>query len=446
MKTKLEKVNSLQRKLNIEVPAEVVKLAFDRAFKGIQKDAHLKGFRPGKAPMQTIRSVYGDKVKQDVIQDIVSKAYTEALREHSLTPVNYPEFEFDNPAEDKEFSFTANFEVRPEVTLKKYEGLEVQKEKFENDETRVTQILENIRNSRSQQVDVLEDRPAQKGDIAIIDFVGFVDGKPLPNGAGTDHPLELGANQFIEGFEDGVLGMKVGAKKTLSLKFPEQYHAADIAGKPVDFEVTLKKLKKKELPELTDAFVAEMMGGANMGGEGETKTLEGLKKTIRDDVEQTEKKRIEGDFKNRLLKVLVAQNPVDVPASMLKDQKQMLIEDTKKRLSEQGLSDAEFQEYTTKWDKDFETTAAEMIQSGFLIDAIASKHELRATEADLDAKYEEYAKQTGIDLKRIKEFYSTPEQENRLAYSITEEKVIDLLLKTAKVSEVSKDKLKTDNN
>lgn len=446
MKTKLEKVNSLERKLNIEVPAEVVKLAFDRAFKGIQKQAHLKGFRPGKAPMQTIRSVYGDKVKQDVVQDIVSKAYTEALREHSLTPVNYPEFEFDNPEENKEFSFTANFEVRPEVTLKKYEGLEVQKEKFEADDARVDQILENIRNSRAKLVDVLEDRPAQKGDTAVIDFVGFVDGKPLPNGAGTDHSLELGANQFIEGFEDGVIGMKVGSKKTLNLKFPDQYHASDIAGKPVDFEVTLKGLKKKDLPVLDDAFVAEMMGGANIGGEGETKTLEGLKATIRKDVEQTEQKRIESDFKNRILKVLVGQNPVDVPASMLRDQKQMLIDDTKKRLTEQGLSEAEFEDYTKKWDKDFETTAAEMIQSGFLIDAIAAKHELRATEQDLEAKFEEYAKQTGIDIARIKEFYSNGEQTNRLAYSITEEKVIELLLKTAKISEVSKDKIKSDSN
>jgi trigger factor len=442
MKTTVEKVSSLQRKLNIEVPATVVANAFNSVFKSIQKNANIKGFRPGKAPMATIKTMYKDRVQQDVVQDLIQKHYYEAIREHQLEPISYPEFEFDVPKEDTQFAFTASIEVKPEVALKKYEGLEIEKEKLEVDDKKINDVLENIRSSRAETVPVLEDRTAMKGDIAIIDFEGFVDGKPLENGAGKDHNLELGASQFIEGFEDGVLGMTPGQSKTLSLKFPDPYHAADIAGKPVDFKVTLKSLKKKQLPELNDEFVAKMMGG-NMSGAGseEKHTLASLKKNISDDITQSESKRIEQDLKNRLLKKLVSLNPVDVPPSMLKEQKKALVEDMKKRMSEQGMNDKDFDQYSEKWEKDFESTAAEMIQSGFIVDAIAKKHELSWNEQDLEAKFAEYAKQTGIDIERIREFYSRPEQNNRVTYMITEEKVISFLLGKSKISEVPKAKL-----
>ncbi|MEZ0392970.1 MAG: trigger factor [Pseudobdellovibrionaceae bacterium] len=438
MKSTVEKVSSLQRRLNVEVPAQTVNTAYDQMLKGIQKQAAIKGFRQGKAPLATIKSLYGDRVKQDVIQNLIQKHYFEALREHQLDPVSYPEFEFDQLSEGQDFAFTANFEVKPEITLKNFEGLEVEKEKYEADDSKVEQVLENIRAGRAELVDVLEDRPAQNGDVAVIDFEGFVDGKPLENGAGKDHHLELGANQFIEGFEEGVVGMTIGQNKTLNLKFPDQYHAADIAGKSVEFKTTLKGLKKKKLPDLTNEFVATMMGNQ---ADGQPHTLDTLKDTIRKDFEGSEQKRIESDFKNRLLRKLVSLNPVEVPPSMLAEQKQALKDDMKKRMQEQGMGEKDFEDYSQKWDKDFEASAAEMIQSGFLIDALAKQLDLRWTEEDLESKYEEYAKQSGIDKARIKEFYSRPEQMNRVTYAITEEKVIEHLLKTAKVKEVKKDQL-----
>lgn len=439
MKSSVEKVSELQRRLSVEVPSQTVNTAFEQMLKDIQKQANIKGFRQGKAPIATIKSLYGDKVKQDVIQDLIQKHYFEALREHQLDPISYPEFEFDQLAEGQNFAFTANFEVKPEINLKTYEGIEVEKEKYEADAAKVEQVLENIRTGRAELVDNLEDRPAQNGDIAVIDFEGFIDGKPLENGAGKDHQLDLGANQFIEGFEEGVVGMQIGQTKNLNLKFPEQYHAADIAGKEVEFKVTLKALKKKKLPDLTDDFVATMMGNQ---ADGQPHTLETLKQTIRKDFEESENKRIEADFKNRLLRKLVSLNPVNVPPSMLTEQKQALKDDMKKRMQEQGMSETEFEAYSQKWDKDFAESASEMIQSGFLIDAIAKKHDLRWSQEDLDKKFDEYAAQTGIDKDRIKEFYSRPEQMNRVTYAITEEKVIEFLLKTAKVKEVSKDQLK----
>lgn len=437
MKAQVQVTEGLQRKLNVELPAEVVKNAYNKVYQDIQRQVEIKGFRKGKAPLATVKLMYKDRVVGDVAQDLIQSHYSLALKQQSVEPISYPEFEFEDPKEDKDFSFTAIFDIRPEVTVKKWEGLEVEKEKLTFNQAQFDQVINNIRQSRAQLVDVLDDRAAQNGDVAIIDFEGFVDGKPLENGSGKGHNLELGAKQFIDGFEEGVVGMKINGTKTLSLKFPDPYHSVELAGKPVEFKVTLTALKKKELPELNDELLAQI---------GTKQTVEEFKKTLQEDIEQSEKKRIEDAFKNRMIKKLVAANPVEVPASLLKEQKASLVEDFKKRMQDQGMQEADFAAYVEKWDADFNKTAAEMIQSSFLIDKLSVDHNLTCTDEDLNTKFAEYAKQTGIEEARIKEWYSKPEQMSRLTYMITEEKVIKLLTEKAKIKEVDAKELKEEQN
>ncbi|MBL7544148.1 MAG: trigger factor [Bdellovibrionaceae bacterium] len=438
MKSNLEKVTSLQRKLNVAVPVTDIQTSFEKVYRDIQQEVTIKGFRKGKAPMNTIKSLYQSRVKQDVIQDLIQKHYSMALSEHKLDPVSYPEFEFDDLAEDKEFKFTAIFDIRPEVTLKKYENLTVEKEKLDFDEKKIDEVLKNIQNSRATLETVTETRAAQLGDLAIVDFEGSVDGAPLENGAGKDHQLELGSKSFIDGFEEGIVGMKVGDEKTLNLKFPTPYHAKELEGKAVSFKVKLNEIKKKVLPELSDEFVKSTGSGVA--------SVEEFRKVVRNDLEGNEIKRVEDAFKNRLLKNLVKENPVDVPASLLKDQKNMLIEDFKKRMAQQQMDDQTLTEYISKWDKDFETTASEMIQSSFLIDAIARKYDLVCKNEDLDRKFSEYATQTGIEEARIREFYSKQDTLSRLTYQITEENVIKKIMETVKIKEVSAKDLKNEEN
>jgi trigger factor len=438
MKSNVEKISSLQRKLNIEIPSAIVQSSYERIFNDIQKEVTIKGFRKGKAPLATIKSLYNGKVKQDVVQDLIQQHYIKALLEHKLDPISHPEFEFDDLNEEKNFSFSATFDVRPEVALKKTEGLTVEKEILKFDDAQVDKVLENMRNSKGSYEDVLELRAAVNGDLAVIDFDGFVDGKALEGGSGKDHRLDLGSKQFIEGFEEGIVGMKVGEEKTLHLKFPTPYHSADLEGKAVEFKVKLNGLKKKVLPELTDDFVKSAGTGVN--------TIAEFKEAVKKDLEASEKKRIDDAFKNRLLKTLVKENPVEVPASLLKDQKNSLIEDFKKRMAQQGMDEASLAEYIEKWDKDFEKTASEMIQSSFLVDAIGKKFDLLCKQEDVDKKFQEYAAQTGIDETRIREFYSKEDTMSRLTYQITEEKVIAKLMETTKVKEVSKEQLKEEEN
>ena len=276
------------------------------------------------------------------------------------------------------------------------------------------------------------------GDFSIIDFNGTVDGAPLENGAGTNQQLELGSKQFIEGFEEGIVGMKVEDEKTLNLKFPTPYHAKELEGKSVTFKVKLNEIKAKVLPELTDDFIKTTGSGVA--------SVEEFKKIVRADLEGTEVKRIDDAFKNRLLKALVKENPVDVPASLMKDQKNMLVEDFKKRMAQQQMDVGTLTEYIAKWDKDFENTASEMIQSSFLIDAIGQKHDLICKRDDLDRKFAEFAIQTGIEETRIREFYSKEDTLSRLTYQITEENVIKKIMETVKIKEVSAKDLKNEEN
>lgn len=438
MKSNVEKVTSLQRKLSVAVPVTDIQTSFEKVYKDIQQEVTIKGFRKGKAPLNTIKSLYQTRVKQDVIQELIQKHYAQALLEHKLQPVSYPEFEFDDLMENKEFNFSAIFDIRPDIKLKNYENLTVEKEKLEFSEAKIDETIDNIRSSRATFMTVSENRAAQLGDFVIIDFAGSVDGAPMENGAGTNQQLELGSKQFIEGFEEGVVGMKVGEEKTLNLKFPTPYHAKELEGKSVVFKVKLNEIKEKVLPEINDEFIKTT--GSGVG------SVEEFRKIVRADLENTEIKRIEDAFKNRLLKVLVKENPVDVPASLMKDQKKLLIEDFKKRMAQQQMDESTLDEYIAKWDKDFEKTAGEMIQSSFLIDAIGQKYDLICKKADVDRKFTEYAAQTGIDEARIREFYSKEEALSRLTYQITEENVIKKIMETVKVKEVSPMDLKNEEN
>ncbi len=432
MKSSLEKTAGLGRKLKIEVPAEKVSSAFNKIYKDIQKNATLKGFRKGKAPLEKIKSIYGGQVKSDVVQDLISETYADAVTEHKLVPISQPNVHFDAIDEDSHFHYTAEFEVRPDINLKKFEHLKVSREALESDETRINNILERLQKSKAELVPLLEDRPAQKGDTADIDFVGTINGVPLEGGSAQNYALELGSDSFIPGFEDGLVGMKVGEKKTIDLKFPEDYGNAEIAGKPVSFAVTLNKLQKSRLPELNDEFAK---------GLGEYADLAALKQAVRNDIEEEEKKRINEEFKTRLLKELVKENPVEVPDRLKEQQKAALIQDVEKRLQNQGMNEADITEYKSKWAGDIDETASFMIQSSFLIDALAEKWNLNATRDEVADRMKRYAQQTGLDLKKIYEFYGQSGRLSQLEYQITEEKVVSKLTDLADVAEVPKDKL-----
>lgn len=432
MKATVDNLEGLARKITVEIPEEKVNDAFTKVYRGIQKNATIKGFRKGKAPLDTVKKLYSDRVRGDVLQDLVSESYESALQENSLIPLGQPKFDFQELDENKDFSFTAEFEIRPEVKLNKYEGLVVEKEKIEVGDEQVEQSLTNILQSRAESVDVTEERAAQNGDIAIIDFDGTIDGEPLEGGKGSNHPLELGSNSFIPGFEEGVVGMKVRETKDLKLSFPEDYHAKDIAGKEVVFKVTVQKIQEKKLPELNDSFAQSL---------GEYENVDALKEAIKTEMAQSEEYRIKEDLKNRILHALVKENPVEVPKSLHQQQKAALMEDVHKKMHQQGMSPQDFEAYKEKWNEDFDKTASFMIQSNFLISELTSELKMTPTHQDIENKLNEHSSQTGLAVEQIREFYQKEGRLANLSYQVAEEKVVDFLIEKAQVNEVDKDKL-----
>ena len=432
MKIDLEKVSSLERKLNIEVPLERVNEALGKIFRNIQDQVTIKGFRKGKAPIEKIKAMYGDQARQDVVRDLIETHYVQALNEHKLEPLGQPHIEYDSLNEKEPFKFSAKFEIRPEVNIAQYENLPVEKEKFEMDTKRVDSTLENLRQSRTKESPLLIIRPAQKGDLATIDFEGFVDGAPLKNSAAAEQTVELGNSGFIPGFDEGIFGMNVGDMRRVDLKFPEDYRDG-LAGKPVTFNITLKRLGQKNVPDLTDDFAKEV---------GPFKNLGELKEQIEKDITRSEETRIQKDLKSRVVKALVERNPVEVPPALLRDQKKALIDDMHKRMEQQGLSHEQFEEYAKKWDKDFEDSAKFIIRSSFLISELADKLNLRSNQDDIDKRIEEYAASTGIELDRIRKFYEQPERLSSIRFQITEEKVVGHLISKAALREVPRSELK----
>jgi trigger factor len=432
MKINVEKTSHLERKINVEIPVEKVEHALDRVYQNIQQNVTIKGFRKGKAPMATVKSMYKDKVMNDVVRDLIESHYLEALEQEAIEPITNPNFEFDPLVEGQSFKFSAQFEIRPDVKLEQYEGLPVEKEKLDLDESSVESHLERLRESKASEAPLFEDRPAQKGDLATVDFEGFIGGTPVENSAGKDQTIELGNSGFIPGFDDGIIGMRVGVSTTLNLKFPEQY-PPDLAGKDVQFKVTLKKLAKKSIPELNDEFVQSV---------SQLKSVDELKNAIREDIKSSEEGRIKKDLRNRILKALVSRNPVDVPPTLLREQKMALMADIQQRMQQQGLSQDQFHEYVKKWDQDFEQSAKFIIQSSFLINSIAEKLKLKASEAEMQDRLKTYSQQTGIEMSKLKEFYDKPERQSSLRFQITEEKVVDHLISTANVRELPKDQIK----
>ncbi len=437
MKTEIENLSNLERKMNVQIPAEKVDNEFINAFKYLQKSVEVKGFRKGKTPIATIRSLYSDKIKGDVAQNLVQTFYFQALKEHDLMPVGMPDIDFQNPEEGQEFSFTAKFEVQPEIELSQTDNLEVKKEKIEITDDQVDKNIEQILENQAKLEDVVLIRDLKNGDFADIDFKGFIDGEPLENGAAQGHVLEIGSDSFIPGFEQGLIGMKPQESKSITIAFPDDYHVEHLKGKPVTFEVTLNKIKEKNKPELNDEFVKSL---------GEQNTVEEFKAQLKKDIVEGEEKRAESELKNRLFKALVAANPFEVPETLIKEQRGALVDDFKKRMQGQGIGPEEFAQYEDKWNQDFSETADFMVRSALLIQKIAKENDLNAKPEDVEAKLQEFADQTGLDLSKVKEFYQQGQQSANLEFQVTEDKVFKHLLEKAKVTEVPAEELAEENN
>ncbi|HJV64970.1 MAG TPA: trigger factor [Geomonas sp.] len=435
MQTNVEKLSSIKQKVSFEIPAEKVAAEVDKAYAAIRKNAAIKGFRKGKVPQSVIEKQFGAQMAEDVVKNLVNDSYFKALAEHNLNPVSYPMIETDPLTVGQPFKFTATFDVFPVVELKEYLGLPVEKEKLELDEAAAVEgRLQQLRENLAQLSPAPEGRAAENGDFVTFDFKGSIEGVPFEGGEAQDFQLELGSGRFIPGFEEQLVGLTAGTETTITVNFPEDYHNAELAGKPADFAITVKDIKIKELPELNDEFAKEF---------GEFETLDELKQKLAEVARGQEEQRIGTQVRERLINVLVEKNDLEVPEVLVDRQLQMLLDNSKQRLAAQRLTLEMMGTNDEGYKAQFRGVARNQVKGSLILDAVADKEGIQIGEEEMVERVQAIAASAGQDPEKLLNMYqSNPQAKESLIAQMREDKTLSFVLEKAQVTEVPKDQIK----
>ncbi|MED3660962.1 trigger factor [Ureibacillus sp. FSL K6-8385] len=430
MSAKWEKKDGNTGVLTIEVPAEKVNKALDQAFKKIVKQITVPGFRKGKVPRKIFEKRFGvEALYQDALEILVPQEYSRAVDETGIFPVDYPEIgELDGFEKDKDFTFTAKVTVKPEPKLGEYKGLEVKKLSTEVTDEEVEQEIQNLLN-RKAEYEILEDEPIAEGDIALIDFEGFIGDEAFEGGKGEDYPLEIGSGQFIPGFEDQLVGVKAGESKDIQVTFPEEYHAEELAGKDATFKVTVKEVKRKVLPELNDEFAKE--------ADPEVNSVDELRSKIKERLAEQKKNEAESTLRDELVEKAAENAEMDIPEAMINTEIDRMINEFAQRLQMQGMSLDLYYQFSGQSEKDlreqFKADAETRVRISLTLEAIAKAENIEVTQEDIDKELEKMAEQFKMEKDQI--ITALGGTTEILENDIRTQKTVEFLVEHAKITE-----------
>ncbi|WP_432823358.1 trigger factor [Trichloromonas sp.] len=431
MNVTIDDISSVKKKLSFEVAAETVDAEIEKAYQKIAKSAKIKGFRPGKAPRSVVEKHYAPQMEEQVLGRLINDSYFKALVEHRVAAITDPEIVESSPLQKGQaFTYQAHVEIKPEVEVKDYAGLTLQKEKFEADPTVVDTRLDEMLAGRAQ-MQVSERDAAQSGDQVVIDFEGFVDGVAFDGGKAAGHQLELGSGSFIPGFEEQLEGMTRGEEKEIEVSFPAEYGNKELAGKPSVFKVKLHEIKEKVVPELNDDF-AKGFG---------LESLAELREKLEENHRTQEQNRIDGDLREKLMEALIERNPMEVPEAMVSSQLDYMLGNIRNRLQQQGMSLEMMGMNEESFKQMYRETAVAQVKGSLLLEGVARQEKLSADPSEVDGKLEEIAKMSNAPLDAVKKYYASDEARRGLMAQIVEEKAMRLLLDKSTVEEVTKDQL-----
>ena len=426
MNIKVEKTkNNNEVKLEITVEAEKFESAIKTVFNKSAKYFNIPGFRKGKAPYQIIEKTYGAQIfYEDAFNEIAGDAYGDALEEKKIEAVSKPEIDIVQIEKGKDLIFTAVVATKPEVTLGKYKGIQIKKIEYNVTDEDVEHELGHMAEKNARLVSV-EDRPVESGDITIIDFEGFVDGKAFEGGKAENHELTIGSNTFIPGFEDQIRGMKLEEEREINVKFPEEYFSANLAGKDAMFKVKLHEIKKKEMPEINDELAKDI---------SEFDTIEELKKSIREKQEEQNKSKAKYETEDEVIKTVCEEAKVDIPAGMIEMEIDNMAKDIETRLSYQGMKLEQYLQMMNKTMEDFRNESKEQaersVKSRLVLEAVAKEASIEVTDEDVSSKIKEMAESYG---KKEEDVKDNPELVKYVKDNLKVEKTINFLVENAKI-------------
>lgn len=424
MKSVVEDISTVKKKINIEVAPDAVAREMDKALVDVGKKAKIPGFRPGKAPKNIVERHYGDEVRSEVVHRLVTESYMKALQEHNLNPVDMPEIDnISTLAKGSPLTFTAVVEVRPNIELGAYDGVEVKETAVTVSDAEVTETIDRLREMYAQ-LEVVEGRPIEKNDTAIIDFEGFRDGKTIEGAKASDYMLSLGSNSLIPGFEEQLVGMNRGDTREIKVTFPTDYNNKDLAGTDATFTVTLKEIKKKVLPELNDEFAKDIGNNASVA-----ELTEGIKK----DIEYRKKNDQASSQREELLSKLVDAHTFDIPPGMVDRELQSMARSHATRMARQGVDVKSFD--FAKFSAENKQLAEKRVKGILLLEVIAEKEKIDVTDQEVSSAIAVMARSSNQTADAVRKYYESLDGgiEN-LRSSLMREKTLSLLLSRAKKS------------
>lgn len=431
MNCKVEKTENANE-VKLEIIIEAAK--FDEAMKKVYfksaKYFNIPGFRKGKAPMNIVEKYYGTEIfYEDTFNEVATEAYDIALAENKIEAVSRPNIEIVEIGKGKDLVFTAVVQTKPEIELGKYKGIEIEKVEYNVEDKDIENELTKMQEKNSRIVSV-DDRDVKEGDITVIDFEGFVDGKAFEGGKAEGHELEIGSKTFIPGFEDQVVGMKIDEEKEINVKFPEEYFSKDLAGKDAMFKVKVHEIKVKELPELDDEFAKDV---------SEFDTLAELKASIKEKLEEENAQRAKYETEAAVMKAVSDEVKLDIPAGMIELEVENMLKDIDQRLSYQGMSLEQYLQMIGKTEedmkKDYEPQAVEAIKSRLTLEAVIKAEKIEASEEEIKAKLAEMATNYG---KKVEEIENNDNLKKYIKEGIESEKAIEVLVANAKTKAKTK--------
>ena len=422
-----EKIEKSRVSLTIEVSAAEFEAAIEKAYLKMRKNINLQGFRPGKAPRKMIEKMYGVEVFfEEAINIAFPEAYEAAIKEKELQVVGYPEVDMLGECTVEGFTFTAIAPVYPEATLGEYKGLSAVKGEVKVTEEDVADRLQLLAERNTRLVSI--ESEAKLGNIAVIDFEGFLNGVPFEGGKGENHSLELGSGSFVPGFEDQVIGMKAGEEKEINITFPEQY-TPELAGKAVVFKVKVNEVKEKEIPELDDEFAKDV---------SEFDTLDELKADLEKKIAEEREKEVQQAFADALMEQVAENMTVEIPDVMVEAQCQQFLNDFKMQLAQQGIPYEEYIKLTggdeAKMMEEAKEPALRQVRMDLAMQAIIKAEELTASDEEVEAEYAKLAEQYTMDIEMVKKYLVADQVRDELV----SRKAIEVVTSTAKAKKPRK--------
>ena len=426
MSLQVENLEKNMAKLTIEASAEDFEAALEKAYQKNKNKINVQGFRKGKAPRSIIEKMYGASIfYEDAANELIPEAYEKAAEESGLEIVSRPDIDVVQIEKGQPFIFTAEVAVKPEVTLGSYKGIEVEKKEAEVTEDEIMAQINKEREQNSRTITV-EDRAVQDGDIAVVDYEGFVDGVPFEGGKGENHSLTIGSHSFIDTFEEQLIGKTAGEEAEVNVTFPEEYHAAELAGKPALFKVTVKEIKVKELPELDDDFAQDV---------SEFDTLDEYKESIKATIKENKEKDLKTAKENEVVDKIIEGATMDIPEPMINAQVNQMADDFAQRVQYQGLSLEQYFQFTgmdaKKFVESLRPQALKRIQSRLVLEAIAKAEQIEVSEEDMEKELNNMASMYQMEEDKLKELIGEKEKE-QIKADIAVQKAVDLIVAEAK--------------